>query len=174
MPLEKKDFKKIVSIGLVSLLFLVILLYATSRTSFLSQGVSLSVSNLTNGQTLSESVLMLEGTAKRAVRLTINDRELLIDETGAWTDIFVASPGYNTLVFKAEDKFNNKKILEYTVWLPKSFSREILENSTIQTEKLPEEDMEEISPPAEIEDIVEILENEEQKEIIEENLEIII
>ena len=112
----KKSFKSLVSTGLIVLLFLFIVLYARSRTSFLSQGVSLSVENLEDGQSFSSRVLNLKGTAKRAVMLTINNREVLIDENGDFEDTIILYPGLNILTIEAQDKFENYKELRYSVW----------------------------------------------------------
>jgi len=113
---NRKSLKSIIRISLISALFIFIVLYAHSRTAFLSQGVSLSVENLENGQTIHTRTLTLEGTAKRAIMLTINNRELLIDEEGKFKDILVLHPGLNILTIEAEDRFNNYKELTYTVW----------------------------------------------------------
>ncbi len=113
---HKKSFKSIVRNGLIVLLFLFIILYAHSRTAFLSQGVSLSVENLENGQTIPSRVLTLEGTAKRAVMITVNNREVLIDEKGGFKDTIILYPGINILTIEAKDKFDNYKQLQYTVW----------------------------------------------------------
>jgi hypothetical protein len=112
----KKSFKSLVRTGLIILLFLFIIIYARSRTSFLSQGVSLSVENLEDGQKFSSRVLNLEGTAKRAVMLTINNREVLIDENGDFKDTLILYPGLNILTIEARDKFENYKQLRYSVW----------------------------------------------------------
>lgn len=113
---HKKSFKSIIRNSLIVLLFLFIVIYAHSRTAFLSQGVSLSVENLEDGQTIPSRVLTLEGSAKRAVMLTINNREVLIDEKGGFKDTIILYPGINILTIEAKDKFDNYKKLEYTVW----------------------------------------------------------
>lgn len=113
---HKKSFKSIIRNSLLFILFLFIVIYTHSRTAFLSQGVSLSVENLKDGQTLSSRVLTLEGSAKRAVKLTINNREVLIDEKGGFEDTIILYPGINILIIEAQDKFDNYKKLEYTVW----------------------------------------------------------
>lgn len=112
----RKSLKSLVPKILLLLLFLFIVIYTHSRTAFLSQGVQLSVNNLEDGQTIDERVLELTGTAKRAISLTINNREVLIDENGDFKDTIVLSPGLNTLTIEAEDKFSNYKKLDYTLW----------------------------------------------------------
>lgn len=112
----KKTLRYLVPKVLLGILFLFIVLYAHSRTAFLSQGVSLSVEEIENGQTLTDPILRLKGTAKRAVELTINNREVLIDEKGNFEDVIILSPGLNTLTIETKDKFNNYKQLNYTLW----------------------------------------------------------
>jgi hypothetical protein len=113
---SRKSLKSLVPKILLLVLFVFIVFYAHSRTAFLSQGVQLSVDNLENGETIGERVIELTGTAKRAIRLTLNGRELLIDEKGDFSDTLVLSPGFNTLTIEAEDKFDNYKQLDYMLW----------------------------------------------------------
>lgn len=129
---HKKSFKSIVRNGLIFLLFLFIVIYAHSRTAFLSQGVSLSVENLEDGQTMSSRVLTLEGSAKRAVMLTINNREVLIDEKGGFKDTIVLYPGINILTIEAQDKFDNYKQLRYTVWHKSDSTTEHVRDNFLQ------------------------------------------
>ncbi len=112
----KKPLISIVRISLLSLLFIFIIMYAHSRTAFLSQGVSLSVENLENGQTIRTRTFTIQGTAKRAVLLTINNRELVIDEEGTFKDIVLLHPGLNVFTIEAYDRFDNYKTITYTVW----------------------------------------------------------
>lgn len=113
---RKKSFKSLIQIVLISIFFAFIIFYAYSRTSLLSQGPSLSLKNLQNGQTISTRTLTLEGNAKRAIKLTLNNREILIDQDGNFKDLIILHPGLNLLVLEAKDKFNNHKQISYTVW----------------------------------------------------------
>ncbi len=145
----KKSFKSLVGTGLVILFFLFIIIYAKSRTSFLSQGVSLSVENIENGQSFSSQVLELKGTAKRAVLLTINDREVLIDENGEFQETVILNPGLNTLTIEEKDKFDNYKYLEYQLWntsekttqdIIDNFEHHIYTQAEEQTEKITQDE----------------------------------
>jgi len=86
----------------------------------LSQGVSLSIENIQDGKIVYSPVLTLKGNAKRAIFLTINNREMYIDKEGDFTDITTLSPGLNILTIRTNDKFKNTEVLEYRVWLEKS------------------------------------------------------
>jgi len=117
---HQKSLRYIVPITLLVLLFLFIILYTNSRTSLLSQGVSLSIENIQDGKIVYSPVLTLKGNAKRAIFLTINNREMYIDKEGDFTDITTLSPGLNILTIRTNDKFKNTEVLEYRVWLEKS------------------------------------------------------
>lgn len=155
---QKKTLQSIIRIGLISGLFLFIIIYTRSRTAFLSQGVSLKIENIENGQIFTSRILTLEGIAKRAVMLTINNRELFIDEYGNFEDMFILQPGMNTIVIEAYDKFDTYKKLTYTVWYQtETNSKTILEHyarnhnsdsketnlDIINNESPPKEDLEE-------------------------------
>jgi hypothetical protein len=107
--------KKLLNSGLIIGLFLFIVIYAHSRTAFLSQGADLEVSNIENGQTITEPVLEITGVAKRATKLTINGKELPIDEFGNFTNTLLFSPGLNLVEIIAEDKYGKGDTLTYEI-----------------------------------------------------------
>jgi hypothetical protein len=105
--------KKILKIGLLSIFFLFILVYAFFRSYDLVFGVKIRNVNIKNGQTFTESVLPVEGNAKNATHLTLNGREISIDEEGNFKETVALLSGYNILNIRAEDKFGHVDLKIY-------------------------------------------------------------
>lgn len=108
-------FKTYIRRGLVGLLFGIIVIYTAHRTSFLAQGATLAVYNLSDGQIVQESELVIEGRALRATTLILNGREIVINQEGFFSELVLLSPGINTISFRAEDRFEKYEEQTYTV-----------------------------------------------------------
>lgn len=102
-----KDAKKIFQISLVSLLFLIIVVFIIFNTRDLLFGVKIKNINITDNFKTSESVQKITGTAKHAVKLILNGREILIDQQGNFDETIVLLRGYNIINIKAQDKFGH-------------------------------------------------------------------
>ena len=62
---------------------------------------------------MTESILEVVGTAKNAKDLTLNNREISIDQAGNFKETVVLLPGYNLIDIKALDKFGNREEKNY-------------------------------------------------------------
>jgi hypothetical protein len=99
------DIKKIVKIALFSIFFIFIISYGFYRSKDLLFGVKISHVNLISGQTYTESIIPVTGNAKNAVTLTLNGREISVNEQGDFNESIALLPGYNIINIRAEDKF---------------------------------------------------------------------
>ena len=99
------NVKKIVKIGGLSLFFLIIIIYAFFRSKDLIFGVKIRDVNLTNGSTVTESVLNIKGDAKNAIYLSLDGREISVDQNGNFNETIALLPGYNIINITAADKF---------------------------------------------------------------------
>ena len=97
----KKVIKNILALGFFSF----ILLYAVLNTRFISRGIVLSINGIENGKIYEESVIEINGNAKRAKHVLVNGREISLNQSGDFTDYLVLMPGYNIITISAEDKF---------------------------------------------------------------------
>ena len=102
--------KKIVKILGLSIFFLLIIIYAFFRSHDLIFGVKIKNVNIDglpaqSGTKVSYSVMKITGNAKNATNLTLNGREISIDENGNFDESFVLLMGYNIINIKAKDKF---------------------------------------------------------------------
>jgi hypothetical protein len=105
--------KKILKISSFVFLFLFILIYIFFRSKDLIFGVQIKNVNLTNGAKVTESVQKITGNAKNATNLTLNDREISIDQQGNFDETISLLPGYNVINIKAKDKFGNSDEKNY-------------------------------------------------------------
>jgi hypothetical protein len=117
MENSNKNFKRIVSIAAPALLFLIIASYTYYKTRDLLRGVVLSVNGITDGETFTEPEVSLTGSAKNALMLSINGREIFIDRNANFSENLLLLPGYNIVAIKAEDKFGKKAEKDYQVTL---------------------------------------------------------
>ena len=91
-----------------------ILGYTYFQTRNLIAGPVITISNPENGSTRSSSRIEIHGSTKNISHITLNNRQIFIDESGAFTEKVLLSPGYNIITLEAEDKFGRKtkEILE--------------------------------------------------------------
>lgn len=104
--------KKITQIAALLVFFILILSYAFYRSHDLIYGVKIKNVNISDGETFTDPVLHLTGNAKNAVNLTLNGREITIDQSGNFNETIALLLGYNIVDIKAKDKFgyNDEKI----------------------------------------------------------------
>jgi hypothetical protein len=100
-----QDAKKIVKIAGLSVFFILIIIYALFVSKDLIFGVKIKNVNLVDGATMTESVIKINGNAKNAIKLTLDGREISIDERGNFGETIALLPGYNIINIKAQDKF---------------------------------------------------------------------
>ena len=113
----RRDLKFILKTGLLVILFLGILSYSYYKTRGLLWGVKLTVLGIENGETLSNASMELSGEASRAIFLSVNGREIFIDQDANFKDSLILLPGYNIITIQARDKFGKEKRREFHVFL---------------------------------------------------------
>jgi len=97
--------KKILQIVALSVLFLFIIIYSFSRSHYLIVGVQIKNVNITDGARMENSIVKITGNAKNAINLTLNGREITINENGDFKETLALLPGYNIISIIAKDKF---------------------------------------------------------------------
>ncbi len=102
------DPKKFVRISLIAILFLGILGYAYYRSKDAIFGITITAS-VADGATLDKPLLTITGNAVHASKFTIDDRELLLDKDGNYTDTLLLQEGYTILELEASDRFGRTK-----------------------------------------------------------------
>jgi hypothetical protein len=99
------NFKKIVTATGVSVFFILIVLYAFWGARDIIFGVKIRNVNITDGETVTDSVMKVTGTAKNAIKLVLNGREISVDQQGNFNETIALSSEYNIINIKAQDKF---------------------------------------------------------------------
>ena len=100
-----QDVKKILKIVTFFVFFLFIVIYASLRSRDLILGVQIKNVNIVDGAKVTNSILRVTGNAKNAINLTLNGREISIDQEGNFNETIALLGGYNIINIKAKDKF---------------------------------------------------------------------
>ncbi|MBP6884093.1 MAG: hypothetical protein KBC06_02580 [Candidatus Pacebacteria bacterium] len=102
-----RDAKKILKTASLSIFFLFIIVYAGFRSYDLVVGVKIKNVNIVDGATMTQSELKITGRAKNALNLTLNGREISVDQSGNFSETIALLSGYNIVSLKALDKFGH-------------------------------------------------------------------
>jgi hypothetical protein len=78
-------------------------------------GVKIKNVNIVDGTRFTESILEITGNAKNATKLSLNGREISIDQKGNFNETVALLLGYNVITIKAEDKFGYMDEKNYKV-----------------------------------------------------------
>ncbi len=107
--------KKILKIVSLSLFFIIIIIYAYSRSSNLIFGVKIKDINIADGTKVENSILEVKGNAKNAIFITLNGREISIDQSGNFNETVALLLGYNVINIQARDKFGHSDEKNYKI-----------------------------------------------------------
>ena len=105
-----RDIKKIVKTISLAVFFLLIIIYAFFRSQDLIFGVKIKNVEISGqlartGMKIADNVVEITGKAKKAINLTLNGREISIDEENNFNETIALLPGYNIISLRARDKF---------------------------------------------------------------------
>ena len=102
---ETKFYLKAIIISL----FLVILFgYGIFEIWNYATGPEIVVASPSNGSVVSGSLITVNGQGKNTKQITLDDRPIVVDEAGNFSENILLSYGYNVLELKAEDRFGKK------------------------------------------------------------------
>ncbi len=99
------DVKKILKIASLTIFFLFIVIYGFSRSQDLIFGIKIKNVNIVEGAKVVNNIIEVAGNAENAINLTLNGREITIDEKGNFNETIALLPGYNIINITAKDKF---------------------------------------------------------------------
>ncbi len=113
-----RDAKKILKISLVSIFFLFIVIFVLFNSKDIILGVKIknvSIAKLPAEENMkvSNNIVEITGIAKNAIKLTLNGREISVDQKGNFDETIAVSLGYNLVEIKAQDKFGNVDEKDY-------------------------------------------------------------
>ena len=113
----QNNAKKILKISLVLFLFLFIVVYAFFRSKDLIFGVKIKNVNLIDGIKATDSIQKITGNARNAIKLTLNGREISVNQQGDFDETIALLPGYNIIYIQAQDKFGHVDEKNYKLML---------------------------------------------------------
>jgi len=114
-------FKFLLKVILIGVLFVFIIGYSYYKTKDLIGGVKLTVAGIEHGETVSNPLIELSGTARRAIHVRINGREIFIDSEGIFRDSLLLLPGYNIITIEAQNKFGKEVQKTFEVFLEQDY-----------------------------------------------------
>jgi hypothetical protein len=99
---ETKFYLKAITI----VLFLICLFgYGIFEVWKYATGPQILVSSPKNGVSVSESLITITGHGQNTKEITLNDRPIVVDESGRFSEKILLSYGYNILDLEAKDRF---------------------------------------------------------------------
>ncbi|OGD66997.1 hypothetical protein A2442_02585 [Candidatus Campbellbacteria bacterium RIFOXYC2_FULL_35_25] len=105
---------KLLKYGIVAAVVIVVLSYAFYQTRNIIKGGVITIDYPTSGMTLKESLVEIRGTIKNASYITMNGRQIFVDEEGNFKEKLLLSEGYNITEIEIQDRFERikKEVLE--------------------------------------------------------------
>jgi hypothetical protein len=79
--------------------------YTYFETRGLILGPVVTVTSPAPGSTVTNEVIALIGTTRRASDITLNDRPIFVDKNGGWSEVLILAPGQNVLELTVTDRF---------------------------------------------------------------------
>lgn len=105
----------LVKIFITILIILVITGYAIFNSRFLRGGPELVLSSLQDGQIFTEDLATVSGYAKNISFISLNGRQIFIDENGNFKEKLLLTNKINPVKLYAEDRFGKKVYKDITL-----------------------------------------------------------
>ena len=93
---------KHIRIFCITLFVVSIVGFAGYRSIGILKGADVTIASISDGST-SDGVVTVSGTTKHTSSININGRQIILDETGAFTDTLLLPPGTSTITISAKD-----------------------------------------------------------------------
>lgn len=90
--------------ALIIVLFILLVSYSLWEARFLILGPRIWITAPQDGETVSESLVMITGRAKNVAWITLNDHQIFTDEKGRWSEELIVSSGTSIMTVKARDR----------------------------------------------------------------------
>ena len=95
--------------AVIIILFLICLFgYGTFEIWNYATGPKITITSPPNGMAVSESLIAIEGQGKNTKEITLNNRPIVVDENGKFSEKILLSYGYNVLKLEGWDRFGKK------------------------------------------------------------------
>ncbi|PIP86403.1 hypothetical protein COV42_02235 [Candidatus Campbellbacteria bacterium CG11_big_fil_rev_8_21_14_0_20_44_21] len=100
--------RKIIKISVLVAAIVMVGGFALFQSRNLLQGPDIKVKRPSNGEILEESLLEVQGEARNISKISLNGRQIFVDEKGIFNEKVLLFPGYNKLSIEAADRFGRK------------------------------------------------------------------
>lgn len=94
--------------GFLVILFVLLFTYSLYEARALILGPQIWITYPSDGQTVENSLVTIEGQSKNIAWISLNDRQIFTDEDGKWREKLIVSPGLSIMTVKARDRFGHK------------------------------------------------------------------
>jgi len=92
----------------IAVLLLLLATYAVFQARFLLLGPQISIENPRDGALVSQSIVTISGMAYNVSRITLNGRQIFTDQSGAWEEKLLVSPGVSIMTVEVRDRFGRE------------------------------------------------------------------
>ena len=96
---------RLIRYSLLGLGGLIIVVYAFFRSLNYIHGPSIDIYQPINGSAIASTTVTIIGRADRVNTLSLNGKQIFIDESGNFKETIVVLPGINIITFSAQDQF---------------------------------------------------------------------
>ncbi|MAZ41106.1 hypothetical protein CL654_03235 [bacterium] len=107
--MTRSNTRSLLSFLPITLLIIVIALYSYGRARDVIFGPEIAITYPEDGSVLMDDLLVLQGNIKNAAFITLNGRQIFVDEEGTFNEKLLLHYGYNIIEIEAEDRFNQKE-----------------------------------------------------------------
>lgn len=102
---DRRKVKRMLKVWIAVTAIVIVVGYGAFKAKNLAEGPRLEVSSPTNGYTSRTALVEIKGTAENISFLTLNGAKIFTDESGAYDESILLSPGYNVVTLEAKDRF---------------------------------------------------------------------
>ena len=106
------DARYYIKISLFSLLFIAIIGYGLFTSRHLIEGPIVTIDSPKDGATETSPLVEIDGTAQNITFISLDDRQIYIDENGHFSEKLLLQPGYSIIKIYAKDRFGRSTTQE--------------------------------------------------------------
>lgn len=102
------QIKKIKRTALI-LAFILFIAYGAWNGRDIALGPKVDIFYPANGESLSSKLIKINGQALNAAYLSLNDRQIFVDDAGYFSEYVALLPGYNIVKISSKDRFGETR-----------------------------------------------------------------
>ncbi|HYC34523.1 MAG TPA: hypothetical protein VEC13_02215 [Candidatus Paceibacterota bacterium] len=102
------------------------LVYGLFEAYKLISGPKIEIISPTPGSTITEASVVIEGRARNVSFISLNDRQIFIDDQGIFREKLLLPAGYTIIKVGAEDRFKKRVEKRIPLWRPLDAKKDFL------------------------------------------------